>query len=198
MSTTIAYLEERIRAMPVLELLAASMESAKFRYRGDDPDGTNLHLENALRDAGFPAARGAIVEGRHALRVVAADCVSQADADALLCAVAALGAVAANGQPVPQAVLASIRSDGLPAYNDFAGLWRLELSGLEIARLGPMLDARVARNPQDAAAWMDMATLLFLTLMPVNREPAFAAQANALQLQQVYRLPARRAGIWIA
>ncbi len=82
--------------------------------------------------------------------------------------------------------------DGLPPYIGFAGLWRLELSGMAAARLGPLLEARVARNPGDASAMMDIATLSILTLRPENREHAFAMQARALGLQRVYRLPAAR------
>lgn len=80
--------------------------------------------------------------------------------------------------------------DGLPPYIGFAGLWRLEQSGMGIARLGPLLEARVARNPNDAAAMMDLATLSIFTLRPDIREFAFTMQARALDLQQVYRLPA--------
>ncbi len=83
-------------------------------------------------------------------------------------------------------------SDGLPPYIGFAGLWRLELSGLEIPRLGPMLEARLARDPRNAEAMMDIATLSILTLIPENREPAFAMQARALEIRQVYRIPAAR------
>jgi glutathione synthase/RimK-type ligase-like ATP-grasp enzyme len=129
-----------------------------------------------------------------AIRVANADFPRPADVEALICATAALGAVAANGQPVPEEVVASIQRDGLPAYMGFAGLWRLLIAGFEIVHLGPMLDARVARNPENAAALLDMATLLFLTLLPANRGHAFAAQQRALELQQIYRLPARRAG----
>ena len=83
--------------------------------------------------------------------------------------------------------------DGLPRYIGFAGLWRLELAGMAAARLGPLLEARVARNPADASAMMDIATLSILTLRPENREHAFAMQARALELQRVYRLPAAHA-----
>ena len=82
--------------------------------------------------------------------------------------------------------------DGLAPYIGFAGLWRLELSGMPAARLGPLLEARVARNPNDASAMMDIATLSILTLRPENREHAFALQARALGLQRVYRRPASR------
>lgn len=83
-------------------------------------------------------------------------------------------------------------SDGLPPYIGFAGLWRLELSGLEIARLGPMLEARLAADPGNADAMMDIATLSILTLNPENRAYAFAMQAKALELRQVFRIPAAR------
>jgi len=82
--------------------------------------------------------------------------------------------------------------DGLPPYIGFAGLWRLELSGLEIARLGPMLEARLAADPDNAEAMMDIATLSMLTLNPENRAFAFAMQARALRLRQVYRIAAAR------
>jgi glutathione synthase/RimK-type ligase-like ATP-grasp enzyme len=180
--------------MPVLELLSATVEAVSFRYRSGEPQATNLHLANALRKAGFAAAHETESDGLCAIRVATADCPLPADVEALICATAALGAVAANGQPVPEEVVASIQRDGLQAYMGFAGLWRLMLSGLGIAQLGPMLDARVARDPRNAAALLDMATLLFLTLLPANRAHAFAAQQRALELQQVYRLPARRAG----
>ncbi len=83
-------------------------------------------------------------------------------------------------------------SDGLPPYIGFAGLWRLELSGLEIARLGPILEARLSADPANAEAMMDIATLSILTLIPENRAPAFAMQAKALELRQVFRIPAAR------
>lgn len=82
--------------------------------------------------------------------------------------------------------------DGLPPYIGFAGLWRLELSGMEIAKLGPLLESRLARNPGDAEAMMDIATLSILTLIPDNRDAAFAMQARAMAIRQVYRIPAAR------
>jgi len=188
------YLVERVRSTPALELLAADREAVSFGYRCDDPRAVNPHLAEALRASGFRAAVSTGADGRPAIRIESAACVRQSDTDALVAAAIALGAVAANGRPVPRAVTATLCSDGLPTYIGFAGLWRLELGGMEIARLGPMLDARVARNPADAAAMMDTATLLFLTLLPSNRAIAFATQARALEIQQIFRLPARRDG----
>jgi glutathione synthase/RimK-type ligase-like ATP-grasp enzyme len=83
-------------------------------------------------------------------------------------------------------------NDGLPAYIGFAGLCRLELAGMAIPTLGPLLEARVAANAANADAMMDIATLSILTLMPENRNAAFAMQARALEIQRVYRIPAAR------
>jgi glutathione synthase/RimK-type ligase-like ATP-grasp enzyme len=98
-----------------------------------------------------------------------------------------------GGRPIAAVTgLAESVDDGLPAYIGFAGLWRLELSGMAADRLGPLLEARLARDPGNAAAMMDIATLSILTLRPENREIAFAMQSRALDLQQVFRLPAAR------
>lgn len=98
-----------------------------------------------------------------------------------------------GGRPLaPVTGPAKPMDDGLPAYIGFAGLWRLELSGTPADRLGPLLEARLACNPDDAAAMMDIATLSILTLRPENRQIAFAMQSRALDIQQVYRLPAAR------
>jgi glutathione synthase/RimK-type ligase-like ATP-grasp enzyme len=82
--------------------------------------------------------------------------------------------------------------DGLPPYIGFAGLWRLEVSGMDIARLGPLLESRLARDPQNADAMMDIATLSILTLIPENRQIAFEMQAKALAIKQFYRIEAGR------
>lgn len=80
--------------------------------------------------------------------------------------------------------------DGLPPYIGFAGLWRLEQSGMEIAHIGPLLEARLARDPNNVAAMMDIATLSILTLRPENRAFALSVQSRAIELQQLYRLAA--------
>lgn len=100
-----------------------------------------------------------------------------------------------HDSPLPAAVLGYFSPLRLPRYFGFAGLWRLMLAGMEIPRLGPMFEAHLAHHPDDAEAMMDMATLLILTMVPGNREPAFALQARALDLQQLYRLPAARAPV---
>ncbi len=82
--------------------------------------------------------------------------------------------------------------DDLPPYIGFAGLWRLELSGIGIPALGRLLEARMTRNPNDAEAMMDMATLSILTLVPENRAIALAIQSRALALRRLYRIRASR------
>jgi glutathione synthase/RimK-type ligase-like ATP-grasp enzyme len=72
----------------------------------------------------------------------------------------------------------------------FAVLSRLLMSGTEMTVLGPKMQARVNRNPRDADAWLDLATMLFFTLDPGNYKQAQDFQAQALALRQLYRLPA--------
>ena len=186
---------QRIQAAPVLELLAITAPGdVLFRYRASDLPDVNANLDAALRACGFTVTVEEVPGGGHGIRATFGTQASTNDADALVNAAIVLGNVAANGNPVPRAVTSNLLPDGLPAYIGFAGLWRLAVSGIEIARLGPMLDARVVRNPDDAASLLDIATLLFLTLLPGNRVHAFDYQNRALALQQLFRLPATRAG----
>ncbi len=65
----------------------------------------------------------------------------------------------------------------------FAGLMRIVLSGIEIARLGPLLEARALRDPLDADVLLDLATMLLLTQVAEHRDIAMATQARALALR---------------
>jgi glutathione synthase/RimK-type ligase-like ATP-grasp enzyme len=77
-----------------------------------------------------------------------------------------------------------------PGLLGFAGLMRLVASGTQIPDLGPQLEARAERDPQDANALLDLATLLFLMLNTDYRRFAFEMQDRALKIRRVYRLPA--------
>lgn len=186
-------MRERVRAMPVLELLEDAGDALYVRYRCADPQAAHLRLGEALRAAGFGWAQAATTGGRWALRVRDADRVAPARVDALLCAVALLGPIAADG-PVSAAYAARLREDGLPDYCGFAVLWRLIAAGIEIARLGPILDARVARDPEDPRFHMDVGTLLILTQLAPNRDIAFAYQRKAIGWSPHYVLPPQRPG----
>lgn len=70
----------------------------------------------------------------------------------------------------------------------FAALSRILGSGVTFSELGPLLEARVAINPLDTSALMDIATLLFFTNEPANRAIALDYQRRALQLTQVYKV----------
>ncbi len=69
-----------------------------------------------------------------------------------------------------------------------AGLGRLLESGIDISVLGPQLQTRLANDPSDANAMLDVSTLLFLTGHAGNRPFALDYQRLALQMRQVYRL----------
>jgi len=70
----------------------------------------------------------------------------------------------------------------------FAGLGRLLQSGVDFPVLGPRLQERLATDPSDANALLDISTLLFLTAHPGNRPFAFDHQRRALELRRVYQL----------
>jgi|CXWL01.1.fsa_nt_gi glutathione synthase/RimK-type ligase-like ATP-grasp enzyme len=190
-----ARFSERVAAAPVLELLASpGPQAACFRFRCEETEGVNPNLSAALRACGHASISDVQIGGRAAIRCEIDIPAIDRGADALVNAAIVLGLVAANGRPVPESVTGYLLQDGLPAYIGFAGLWRLELSGIEISILGPLLEARLKREPENACAMMDIATLLMLTLIPGNRAPALGKQAWALDRQQMYRLPARRTG----
>lgn len=75
-----------------------------------------------------------------------------------------------------------------------AALMRMAYSGVDLAPLGTQLIERATRNPDDANALMDLSTVLQLR---GNRDLALATQAQALEMQQLYRAPtvAGQAGI---
>ncbi|MEO8676194.1 MAG: tetratricopeptide repeat protein [Casimicrobiaceae bacterium] len=54
--------------------------------------------------------------------------------------------------------------------------------------LGPRMESRVADDPADANALLDLSTLVFFTANPDMRAFALEYQRRALQLRQVYRL----------
>jgi len=68
-----------------------------------------------------------------------------------------------------------------------ATLMRMAFSGVDLAPLGAELIARAQRNPNDANALMDLSTILQLKFNP---EISLATQAQALEIQQLYHLPA--------
>lgn len=184
---------DRAHGLRVVDLPAHATGEVSFRYRCADPRATHPRLAEALRAAGFAEVREDTGGGASELRVQEAARLAPDRFDALFRAVALLGPLAAEG-PVSPAYARAFQGDGLPPYCGFAGLWRLLLAGFEIPRLGPILDARATRDPGNTGAQLDIATLLFLTQMPVNRGPAFACQRQAIERQPHVVLPAQRPG----
>lgn len=68
-----------------------------------------------------------------------------------------------------------------------AKLMKMAFSGVDLAPLGAKLIQRVERNPNDANALMDLSTVLQLKFNP---EISLATQAQALEIRQLYHLPA--------
>ena len=69
-----------------------------------------------------------------------------------------------------------------------APLMRLAFLQHDLAPLGEALLARAQAHPDDAHAWLDFSTVLQLK---GQRELALAVQAQAIELQQWYSLPAQ-------
>jgi hypothetical protein len=61
------------------------------------------------------------------------------------------------------------------------------MQGENLGRLRMQLEARVAKDPSDAAAWLDLGMLLELSFY---KEEGLACQARAIALSQVFRVPA--------
>ncbi|MGZ3240503.1 MAG: ATP-grasp domain-containing protein [Burkholderiaceae bacterium] len=68
-----------------------------------------------------------------------------------------------------------------------APLMRQAFSGVDLKPLGAQLINRSAQHPNDAHTLMDLSTILQLT---GNRDIALATQMQALEIQQIYRVPA--------
>lgn len=89
------------------------------------------------------------------------------------------------------AALVSTPAASPPAYLGLAVLMSRAYAGVDLAPLGNELLERALADPQDTHALMDLSIVLQLR---GHRELGLAAQAQALAVQQTYRLPASRAG----
>lgn len=74
-----------------------------------------------------------------------------------------------------------------PGYMGLAALMRLTFEGQDLGPVAAQLIQRAQDDPQDANALMDLATTLELNF---KRDIALATQAQALQMESLYRLPA--------
>jgi aromatic-L-amino-acid decarboxylase len=88
------YLEQRIRAEPMLELLApAQLNIVCFRYRAADADCVNTEIVADLQEAGIAAPSTTLIGGKLAIRAALFNHRSQArDVDALVDGVLRFGA----------------------------------------------------------------------------------------------------------
>lgn len=81
----------------------------------------------------------------------------------------------------------SSKEKTISAYMGLAALMRLTFEGQDLGPVAAQLIQRAQDDPQDANALMDLATTLELNFKP---DIALATQAQALQMQSLYRLPA--------
>ncbi|MBF0495958.1 MAG: RimK family alpha-L-glutamate ligase, partial [Deltaproteobacteria bacterium] len=80
----------------------------------------------------------------------------------------------------------TIESDQQPLIG-FAALMRMGLSGIDLTPLGTRLVERVKSHPNDAHALMDLSIVLQLRRC---LDIALNVQAMALEIKQLYQLPA--------
>lgn len=71
----------------------------------------------------------------------------------------------------------------------FANLWRMLNQGTPLPALVARYQLRLANHPHDAAALLDLATLLMFLLNAEQRKLASQLQDEAIALQRVYPLP---------
>lgn len=81
---------------------------------------------------------------------------------------------------------AHAQDDNTP-FIGLAPLMRQAFSGVDLKPFGAQLIDRLSRHPEDAHTLMDLSTVLQLT---GNRDIALATQMQALELQQIYHVPA--------
>ena len=79
------------------------------------------------------------------------------------------------------------KDDGHEPLLGLAALMRMIFSGVDLTPLATRLIERQTQHPDDANALMDLSTIVQLWM---NRKLALATQAQALAMQQLYRLPA--------
>lgn len=87
---------------------------------------------------------------------------------------------------IPNTQTSSSANDQAP-LRGFAPLMRMALSGVDLTPLGTQLLERAATHPDDANTLMDLSIILQLLR---NRELGLTIQAQALEMQQLYHLPA--------
>jgi aromatic-L-amino-acid/L-tryptophan decarboxylase len=112
--TLARYLEQQIKKMPELELLApVELNIVCFRYRADDPDRVNARIVVELQESGSVAPSTTIVNGRLAIRAALVNHrTGRREVDTLVARTLALGRALmksdATGRTAPKPVAVGI------------------------------------------------------------------------------------------
>ena len=185
------YMQQRIKEMPELELLApVSLNIVCFRYHCADADQVNSDIVVALQESGIAVPSTTTINGRLAIRAAIVNHrTSTNDIDALLKATIAFGdKIIKDKQHIDTSVPPVESHFGQQPLMGLAKIMRLIFSGIDLAPLGQQLVARAQKESGivDANAFMDLFTIL---LLRGDRELAMDMQAQALKLQQIYTPP---------
>jgi len=190
------YMKQRIEAMPMLELMApVALNIVCFRYRSDNADQVNTQLAASLQESGIAAPSTTTINGHVAIRAAIVNHRTETrDIDALLQATLAFGEAATSGRVTQENRMNPESPQPSPTHDadrepliGLAALMRMVFSGADLGPLGARLLQRAETHPHDANTLLDLSTLLQLQ---GNRDAALAVQAQALEMQALYHLPA--------
>jgi glutamate/tyrosine decarboxylase-like PLP-dependent enzyme len=194
------YLEQRINADPMLEMMApVNLNIVCFRLRCPEDvsdavaDAINRELLIAIQESGAAAPSSTKVNGRLVIRAALFNHRSTtADMDKLLAAIARLspGILAAhtmsqNTQPSLQDLTPQFDPDS-PYLIGLAKLLTAAYFDIDLGPIGNTLIQHLQSAPDDHKAMMDLSTILYIR---GNDEVAAATQLDAIQMQQLYHLP---------
>jgi len=195
-----SYLARQVDTHPALELLApVALNIVCFRYRCDDPNQVNAQIVVALHESGISAPSTTMLQGQLAIRAAIVNHRTRLeDIDALLKATLAFGRSFA-APTIPEGTMnANLQAiDSVEPLTPLIGqsaLMRLWLAHRDFTLLAQQLIDRSQRNPKDAHALMDLASIMYLIDRP---DVARSLQHCALEIQQVYRLPTAKSAVAI-
>ncbi|MDD5297098.1 MAG: pyridoxal-dependent decarboxylase [Rhodocyclaceae bacterium] len=183
------HLKARIEAEPELELLApVALNIVCFRYRAQDENWVNRELVLRLHESGIAAPSTTVLDGRLAIRAAIVNHRTKIeDVEALVAAVLRFGAEIASQNTAKGNLMDTETSPAREPLMGLAALMRRAFAREDMAPLGSRLIARAQSDPQDAEALMDLSTVLHINGSP---KLALSVQAQALEVQTLYQLPA--------
>ena len=147
-----------------------------------------------MQESGIAVPSTTTIDGRLAIRAAVVNHRTGADdIDTMLAAVVAIGGRRVHDASLEEPVADAMECAAAP-FAPMIGVARLARRAFldeDLAPLGTALLARARKNPADANALLDCSTVLQLR---GDRDLALSVQAQAIEMQSLYSLPARQTG----